>query len=348
LFSALEESGSPLTDQELAAVAEGINQMQIAANANSSSNVSGNQAQASTSSVASASSSGSLSSPSPPSYTSLELECPLCNQHCVLPVELPCLHIFCFFCIKGVRLQSSRVSVESGTTYHQCPICQAGIPPASCVLLKPEDAFQLIMPVSASGYEWFYEARGGGQFIIKTYRNKQFHKFVIKIPRIFFYTGWWPYDKPTSRMIEKFYATGRDSCLMYVAGYVYEINFRLMIQFRPNDSSSTRGIRRDIPQQEEEVTAHEIPGIQAPRMNEIPLFNNVFNVIREDVRNNNDSDNNNNGFPNAYHHYPGVEGGTGGAGAAGVEDQPFQDIPDLEVDVNINDIEVIDMEVLEE
>ena len=36
------------------------------------------------------------------------IECAVCLQTCVYPVQLPCKHIFCFLCVKGVTLQSKR------------------------------------------------------------------------------------------------------------------------------------------------------------------------------------------------------------------------------------------------
>ena len=37
------------------------------------------------------------------------IECAVCLQTCVYPVQLPCKHIFCFLCVKGVTLQSKRL-----------------------------------------------------------------------------------------------------------------------------------------------------------------------------------------------------------------------------------------------
>ena len=35
----------------------------------------------------------------------LILECAVCLQTCIHPVQLPCRHIFCFLCVKGVSTQ---------------------------------------------------------------------------------------------------------------------------------------------------------------------------------------------------------------------------------------------------
>ena len=35
-------------------------------------------------------------------------ECAVCLQPSIHPVKLPCNHIFCFLCVKGVTIQSQR------------------------------------------------------------------------------------------------------------------------------------------------------------------------------------------------------------------------------------------------
>ena len=39
----------------------------------------------------------------------IPLECAVCLQTCVHPVRLPCRHIFCFLCVKGVSTQVTNV-----------------------------------------------------------------------------------------------------------------------------------------------------------------------------------------------------------------------------------------------
>jgi len=45
------------------------------------------------------------------------LDCAVCLQSCVHPVQLECGHIFCFLCVKGVSLKSKR-----------CPMCRRDFP----------------------------------------------------------------------------------------------------------------------------------------------------------------------------------------------------------------------------
>jgi len=44
-------------------------------------------------------------------------DCPVCLQPCVFPVKLPCSHVFCFLCLKGVAGRNRR-----------CALCRAEIP----------------------------------------------------------------------------------------------------------------------------------------------------------------------------------------------------------------------------
>jgi len=46
-----------------------------------------------------------------------KMECAVCLQPSIHPVKLPCNHIFCFLCVKGVTIQSQR-----------CPMCRREIP----------------------------------------------------------------------------------------------------------------------------------------------------------------------------------------------------------------------------
>ena len=59
------------------------------------------------------------------------IECAVCLQPSIHPVQLPCTHIFCYLCVKGVTIQSQR-----------CPMCRREIPQSFLehpTLLKPEE-----------------------------------------------------------------------------------------------------------------------------------------------------------------------------------------------------------------
>ena len=94
------------------------------------------------------------------------------------------------------------------------------------------------------GGQWFYEGRG----------------------------GWWQYDQRTSVEIEAAMAREEERCELLIAGSLYIIDFEHMLQYRRNDPSRRRRIKRDQasgpkkgvaglrldvveePQEEEEVT----------------------------------------------------------------------------------------------
>uniref|UniRef100_A0A1B6D3I2 E3 ubiquitin-protein ligase n=1 Tax=Clastoptera arizonana TaxID=38151 RepID=A0A1B6D3I2_9HEMI len=96
------------------------------------------------------------------------VECAVCLQVCVHPAKLPCGHIFCFLCLKGIANQSKK-----------CAMCRQEIP--SDYLDKPdlvtipgevarEETFE-------DGYQWFYEGRNGKFLLTKNVHN--FHSKVI-------------------------------------------------------------------------------------------------------------------------------------------------------------------------
>lgn len=80
------------------------------------------------------------------------VECAVCLQNCVHPAELPCGHIFCYLCIKGIVNQGRR-----------CAMCRQDIPVD--YLDKP----RLLKPVDTEngnrgfedGHLWFYEGHNG-------------------------------------------------------------------------------------------------------------------------------------------------------------------------------------------
>uniref|UniRef100_T1JPD1 E3 ubiquitin-protein ligase n=1 Tax=Strigamia maritima TaxID=126957 RepID=T1JPD1_STRMM len=134
------------------------------------------------------------------------LECAVCLQPCVHPVQLYCGHIFCYLCVKGVANQSKR-----------CAMCRQEIPPD--FLNKP----QLIEAENAGtafedGCQWFYEGRN----------------------------GWWQYDERTSTELETAFKKETRNCELLIAGFLYTIDFESMVQYRRNEPSRRRRIKRDF------------------------------------------------------------------------------------------------------
>lgn len=137
-----------------------------------------------------------------------KLECAICLQICIHPVRLPCRHIFCFLCVKGIANQSKK-----------CAICRHEIP--LDYLDKPEMVEQIEVEnevVFEDGYQWFYEGRN----------------------------GWWQYDERTSTDLEASFKRADQRCEVLVAGFLYIIDFQQMVQMRRNDPSRRRHIKRDL------------------------------------------------------------------------------------------------------
>lgn len=77
-------------------------------------------------------------------------ECAVCLQPCIHPARLPCSHIYCYLCVKGVANQSKR-----------CPMCRQEIPPD---FLERPQLVEVEEPQKESEeeeYQWFYEGRNG-------------------------------------------------------------------------------------------------------------------------------------------------------------------------------------------
>lgn len=84
--------------------------------------------------------------------TGNQLECAVCLQNCIHPAELPCGHIFCFLCVKGIANQSKR-----------CAMCRQEIPSDFLEHPKLLDTPDNKDPAEEfdGGYQWFYEGRNG-------------------------------------------------------------------------------------------------------------------------------------------------------------------------------------------
>ena len=124
------------------------------------------------------------------------------------PVKLPCAHIFCFLCVKGVAIQSKR-----------CALCRTEIPPEyfnNPILVTQDD---LLKDASfEDGSWWFYEGRN----------------------------GWWKYDERTSIEIEERYKQGTKSFELLIAGFLYVLDLDNMVQYRRNDPFRRRRVKRDL------------------------------------------------------------------------------------------------------
>ncbi|XP_062593677.1 E3 ubiquitin-protein ligase RNF146-like [Saccostrea cucullata] len=136
------------------------------------------------------------------------VECAVCLQPCIHPVQLPCRHIFCFLCVKGAAHRSKK-----------CALCRQEIEAEffnNPKLLRYEDLEKTTK--FDNQYQWFYQ---GGN-------------------------GWWQYDDRTSQELESKHKNGEKVFEILIAGFLYIIDFDSMVQVRRNDRSRKRKIRRDL------------------------------------------------------------------------------------------------------
>uniref|UniRef100_A0A023GCA3 E3 ubiquitin-protein ligase n=1 Tax=Amblyomma triste TaxID=251400 RepID=A0A023GCA3_AMBTT len=137
-----------------------------------------------------------------------KLECAICLQKCIHPAKLPCGHIFCFLCVKGIANQSKR-----------CAMCRQEIPAdfTEKPELIPDPESDQESPTEES-YRWFYEGRN----------------------------GWWQYDERTSAELEAACSKQERRCEVLIAGFLYIVDFEHMVQVRRNDISRRRRVKRDL------------------------------------------------------------------------------------------------------
>ncbi|KAH8240221.1 hypothetical protein KR032_012337 [Drosophila birchii] len=144
-----------------------------------------------------------------PSAAAGALECPICLQTCIHPARLPCGHIFCFLCVKGVAYKNRR-----------CAMCRREIPAEFLDHPQLVNGIEDICATRATedGYQWYYEGRN----------------------------GWWQYDDRTSQDIEEAFKKGDKSCTILVAGYVYIVDLEQLVQQRQNEPTRCRRVKRDL------------------------------------------------------------------------------------------------------
>lgn len=159
-----------------------------------------------------------------------EFECPVCLQNASFPVQLPCRHIFCFLCVKGVANRSKR-----------CALCRQEIPAHffhDPKLMYENEVKEKSLNSFDEGYQWFYEGRN----------------------------GWWQYDERTSLELENRYKQGDKMFELLIAGFLYVIDLENMRQFRRNDQTRRRRVRRDL----RSVPGNSIKGIAGLKFIEDP------------------------------------------------------------------------------
>ncbi|XP_050664528.1 E3 ubiquitin-protein ligase rnf146 isoform X1 [Leptidea sinapis] len=135
-------------------------------------------------------------------------DCAVCMQKLNHPAKLPCDHIFCFLCVKGVIIRS-----------HKCPMCRTETPEdyLDNPVLVNEMGDEEETHAEAGVHQWYYEGKD----------------------------GWWKYDERSNEDLEADYNAGKSECKLLLAGSVYCVDFTNMYQFRQTDPRRKRKVKRD-------------------------------------------------------------------------------------------------------
>lgn len=99
------------------------------------------------------------------------LDCAICLDRCVFPVELPCNHVFCYLCLKGAAVQSLQQGMKA-----RCSMCRADVPANALSNPTLRDSSTLFRVAPPNQYSWYYECRSGGGIITFTHLQYNFKK----------------------------------------------------------------------------------------------------------------------------------------------------------------------------
>uniref|UniRef100_A0A2P2I327 E3 ubiquitin-protein ligase n=1 Tax=Hirondellea gigas TaxID=1518452 RepID=A0A2P2I327_9CRUS len=203
--------------------------------------------------------------------------CAVCLQEMIHPVRLPCTHIFCFLCLKGVTL----------TRGYLCPLCRGNIPAEFLkqpTLVTPPPAKHVVVPVKAVVVQDRRSRRSSSSNGCRTRSQTQRSSSTdaatagggdrsssqnnttnstsstsgsstsstsSSSPAYqWFYegrNGWWRYDARTNEELEAAHVAEEENLTMLLAGHNFTIDLLNMTQCRADGGGLTRNIKRDSP-----------------------------------------------------------------------------------------------------
>lgn len=143
-------------------------------------------------------------------------ECSVCLDPPVHPVSLPCGHIFCYLCAKGLGAGLGTAKL--------CSLCRRPIPhgflESAEVLSKASQELNDTPPVDATErqWQWFYEGRN----------------------------GWWRFESRNNDDLEEAFRGGKQQVETLICGNIYVINLASMEQFQKSMPQRKRRIKRDL------------------------------------------------------------------------------------------------------
>eukprot|EP00088_Acartia_fossae_P012903 TRINITY_DN1667_c0_g1_i1.p1 TRINITY_DN1667_c0_g1~~TRINITY_DN1667_c0_g1_i1.p1 ORF type:complete len:444 (-),score=73.23 TRINITY_DN1667_c0_g1_i1:454-1785(-) len=147
--------------------------------------------------------------------------CSICLDPPVHAVSLPCKHVYCYLCAKGLVLSDDDTE----------PLCSLCRQPFNSSHLESSQVLQeastslnnSTLPVNVDQeddgrWQWFYQG------------NK----------------GWWRFERRNNEDIEKSYLQGEQSTQLLIVGKLYTIDFVRMEQYQSNFPQRKRHIKRDL------------------------------------------------------------------------------------------------------
>lgn len=145
-------------------------------------------------------------------------ECSICLDPPVHPIKLPCGHIFCYLCAKGL------VNAISGMA-STCSMCRQDIPrgflESAEVLRKASQELDDTPPMESSSqqdWQWFYEGRN----------------------------GWWRFEKRNNDELEENLRDGNQHFETMICGNIYVMDLVQFEQYQKDRPQRKRKIRRDL------------------------------------------------------------------------------------------------------
>jgi len=140
-------------------------------------------------------------------------ECAVCLDQPVHPVTLPCSHIFCYLCAKGLTRQAGTLAT--------CSLCRKDIPEgfleSAQVLATASQDLDDTLPEDEAGWQWFYQGRN----------------------------GWWKFEERNNEELEENYSLGQKVFETMICGNLYIIDFGAMEQYQKGFPNRKRKIKRD-------------------------------------------------------------------------------------------------------
>lgn len=141
-------------------------------------------------------------------------ECSVCLDIPVHPVTLPCSHIFCYLCAKGLASVGMTAS---------CSLCRRDIPDgyleSASVLRKASQELNDTPPLEASeDWQWFYEGRN----------------------------GWWRFETRNNDELEEGLRSGLKTIETLICGNIYVMDLVLMEQYQKDRPNRKRRMKRDV------------------------------------------------------------------------------------------------------